>query len=80
MENQIHGHDVLDFMIASGATYTRVTLAGAIVAKFGADTRYHTCSAAGMTAEQLIDFLSAKGKFLESETGFTVATERICQH
>ena len=80
MEKQIHGHDVLDFMIASGATYTCVTLAGAIVAKFGAAARYHTCSAEGMTAEQLIDFLSAKGKFRGSETGFTVATERICQH
>ena len=80
MEKQIHGHDVLDFMIASGETYTRVTLARAIVAKFGADARFHTCSAEAMTAEQLIDFLSAKDKFRAGENGFTVAIERICQH
>ncbi|MBW7893780.1 MAG: YecH family protein [Opitutaceae bacterium] len=80
MENLIHGHDVLDYIIASGATFTRETLATAIRAHFGADARFHTCSAAGMTAEQLIDFLIARGKFCGSETGFTVDPERICQH
>ena len=80
METQIHGHDVLDLMIASGATYTRATLAAAIHAKFGPDARYHTCSADDMTAEQLIEFLAARGKFLGDDTGFTVATDRVCQH
>jgi probable metal-binding protein len=80
MNHPIHGHDVLDLMIASGASYTRATLAEAIRAKFGPDARYHTCSADGMTAEQLIEFLAARGKFLGAEAGFTVATERVCQH
>ena len=53
LPTQIHGHDVLDMMTASGATYTRASLAAAIHAKFGPDARYHTCSAEGMTAEQL---------------------------
>lgn len=80
METQIHGHDVLDFMIASGATYTRASLGEAIRAKFGAEARFHTCSADGMTADELIEFLASRGKFLGTEAGFTVAVDRICQH
>jgi probable metal-binding protein len=77
---QIHGHDVLDFMIASGATYTRASLANAIVDKFGAEARFHTCSAAGMTAGELVALLASKGKFRGSEAGFTVNTANVCQH
>ena len=80
MQTEIHGHDVLDLMIASGAPYTRATLAVAIREKFGPDARFHTCSAEGMSAEQLIEFLAARGKFIGDDTGFTVATERVCQH
>jgi len=79
-QTQIHGHDVLDFMIASGATYTRASLANAIVDKFGAEARFHTCSAAGMTAGELVALLASKGKFRGSEAGFTVNTANVCQH
>lgn len=80
MDTQIHGHDVLDFMIASGATYTRASLVAAMHAEFGSEARYHTCSADGMDAAQLVDFLAARGKFRGTAEGFTVATERVCQH
>ncbi len=80
MDTQIHGHDVLDFMIASGATYTRASLVAAMQAQFGSAARYHTCSADGMDAAQLVDFLAARGKFRGTEEGFTVAAERVCQH
>lgn len=80
MENQIHGHDVLDFMLASGRSFTRASLANALVDKFGAGARYCTCSADNMTAGELVAFLAARGKFRGSESGFTVATENVCQH
>lgn len=80
METQIHGHDVLDFMIASRVSYTRATLVEAIHAKFGSETRFHTCSAENMNAEELIVFLADRGKFKGPESGFTVAVENICQH
>lgn len=80
MANSIHGHDVLDFMAASGAVYTRATLVAAMGARFGADARFHTCSAEDMTAEQLIEFLAAHGKFHRTEAGFTFAPENSCRH
>jgi probable metal-binding protein len=80
MPEHIHGHDVLDFMIASGASYTRATLAEAIRTRFGADAQFHTCSADRMSAEQLIEFLAQRGKFTGTEAGFTVDTDRVCAH
>jgi len=77
---QIHGHDVLDFMIAAKMPFARATLLEAMSAKFGAAARYHTCSADNMTAEQLIDFLAQRGKFKVSPAGITVDTGRVCQH
>jgi probable metal-binding protein len=77
---EIHGHDVMSMMIDSGQTYTRESLAAAIVSRFGAGARFYTCSAGGMTPEQLITFLEERGKFAASPTGFTVAPDRMCQH
>ena len=47
-----------------------------VATEFGAEARYHTCSADGMDAAQLVDFLAARGKFRGSEAGFTVAADR----
>ena len=75
---QIHGHDVLDFMMASGRSFTRAPLVAAIRERFGAGAQFHTCSADGMSAEQLIEFLTQHGKLTGTDEGFTVATDRIC--
>ena len=80
MNNQIHGHDVLDLMLASGESYTRATLASALGVKFGADARFHTCSVANLTAGELIEFFIARRKFQGNESGFSVDADRVCQH
>nr|VUD32472.1 putative metal-binding protein [Raoultella sp. NCTC 9187] len=41
----IHGHEVLQMMIASGEPYSVASLEAAIVARFGDEARFHTCSA-----------------------------------
>ena len=56
----------MEMMIAAGKTYTRETLVAEILAKFGRDTRFHTCSAENMTAEQMVDFLAQRGKLAGS--------------
>jgi len=78
--NEIHGHEVLQMMLASGQAYTGESLTRDIVARFGADARFHTCSAAGMTAGQLVEFLEAKGKFVPQAGGFQTSADLICQH
>jgi probable metal-binding protein len=70
----------MDAMLASGRLFTRDTAAAFVREKFGFGCRYHTCSASGLTADELIDFLAARGKFVGTEEGFTVNAHRVCQH
>lgn len=80
MSNSVHGHEVLNLMLEMGGGFSKESLKDAIVARFGADTRYYTCSAQNMTAEELINFLSAREKFVETGTGFNTRPEKICSH
>ena len=80
MSSEVHGHDVIDMILESQQPYTRESLAAAIVARFGLETRFHTCSAAGMTAPELVTFLEERGKFMPLDDGFTVDPARVCSH
>ncbi len=80
MSESVHGHEVMHFMLEKGGSFTKETLKDAVIDHFGADTRFHTCSAQGMDAEQLIEFLAKKGKFVEDEAGFNTQPDKICSH
>jgi len=67
-------------MLEKDGGYSKESLKEAIEARFGAETRFHTCSAEEMTAEQLIDFLSEMGKFVETGGGFNTQADKICNH
>ena len=77
---QIHGHEVMEMMLQSGKAYTRASLLTDIVAKFGPDSCFFTCSAEDLTAEGIIDFLQAKGKFVPCEEGFQTSADLMCKH
>ena len=74
------GHEVLRMM--EGNSYaTREELVSAIIAKFGEEERFYTCSVEDMTAAQLVDFLEARGKFMPSQqNGCTVDMGKMCNH
>lgn len=75
-----HGHEVLHMM--EGNSYaTRESLVEAIIARFGADEQFYTCSAEGMNAAELVDFLEERGKFMPADSNaFTVDSTKICNH
>jgi probable metal-binding protein len=77
---QIHGHEVMEMMLASGEVYTRESLVAAITARFGHDARFHTCSAEDMTAVELVAFLDARGKLVPRDGGFQTAANLMCEH
>lgn len=60
----IHGHEVLQMMIASGEPYTVATLEAAIIDRFGKEARFHTCSAENLRAAELVAFLQKKVSLL----------------
>lgn len=63
-----------------GQSYTEESLLKAIVERFGPDERFYTCSAEDMTAQELIDFLKARGKFKPMEEGFAVDSTKVCHN
>ena len=67
-------------MLETDRSFTRQTLREAIYERFGETARFFTCSAQDMTADELIDFLTARGKFVERDNGFTTEPDRICRH
>ncbi len=80
MTKNVHGHEVLHFMLEHAQGFSKESLKQAIEARFGADARFYTCSAEGMTAEKLIDFLSQKEKFVDVGGGFNTQADKICNH
>ena len=79
MSELIHGHEVLNMILASKKKFTKKSLEEAIHRKFGRDARFYTCSAENMTAKELIEFLDARDKFVFSKDGFTANPDKICK-
>jgi len=76
----VHGHDVMKMMIEAETPFTREGLVAAMAERFGAEARYHTCSAQDMDAAAVIEFLAQRGKFVDAGEGFSTAPDRICNH
>ena len=80
MSESIHGHEVIGMMVESSSTYTVETLRNAIVGRFGADARFHTCSAENLTPVGLIEFLDSRGKLTHVDGGFVFGAGQACGH
>jgi len=77
---QTHGHEVIQMMLQSGKAYTRSSLIADIIAKFGPNTRFYTCSAQDLSPEGITDFLQANGKFVPCADGFQTSADLMCKH
>lgn len=79
-KTDIHGHDILALVAQADTPLTRQALQAKAAALWGADARYCTCSAGGMTFDVLLDFLISRGKIVSD--GHVLATDptKICQH
>ncbi|PKG39453.1 YecH family metal-binding protein [Psychromonas sp. Urea-02u-13] len=78
MSESIHGHQVMEMMAKSAKNYSKASLKSDIADQYGADARFHTCMGSDLTADDLIDFLASKGKFVESEQGISMPQEHLC--
>ena len=77
---EIHGHEVMKMMLEADKPFDETSLEAAIIDRFGSEARFCTCSANGMTAQELIAFLAARGKFVPSGEGFSTQADKICDH
>ena len=80
MADRIHGHEVKRMVMESGSTYTRDSLISAIINQFGEETRFYSCSADSMTADELIQFFEERGKLNTKDYTFFTSPEHACSH
>lgn len=78
MSKSIHGHEVMNMLVTAERSFDKDQLVAEVVKNFGEDAVFHTCSAEGLSAEGLIDFLIGKGKVVESDEGLTMAANSRC--
>ncbi|WP_160060967.1 YecH family metal-binding protein [Psychromonas sp. L1A2] len=78
MNQSIHGHQVIEILEKSEKAYTKKTLKTMISKTFGDSARFHTCMSSDLTADQLINFLAAKGKIFESTEGISMPKDFLC--
>jgi len=76
----IHAHEVMHMMLEQEEVFSRESLGQAIIERFGANARFHSCSASGMDVHAVIDFLESRGKFVARDDGFNTAEDKICNH
>lgn len=80
MKQDIHGHAVLNALIASKEPMPRSELEEKIHNEFGNDVCFHTCSQQDLSLDQLLDFLLSKKKVIELDSGLTANPDRMCHH
>lgn len=80
MAERIHGHEVKQMVMESDVRHTRDSLISAIIDKFGEETRFYSCSADAMTAEELISFFESNGKLNQENYTFFSGPEHTCNH
>ncbi|CAA6677141.1 MULTISPECIES: YecH family metal-binding protein [unclassified Lentimonas] len=73
--SDIHGHKVIEMMIASGDQYSTERLQAAIDETFGAESKFCTCEEDHLSSKELIELLWTKGKFIGTKDAFTFDTE-----
>ena len=76
----IHAHEVMHMMLEQDGVFSRESLGQAIIERFGASARFHSCSASGMDVHTVINFLESRGKFVARDDGFNTAKDKICNH
>ncbi len=80
MSNEFHGHEVIQMVSTSNKSYTRDSLRAAITERFGEDATFYTCSQSGMSPDEMIDFMKARGKFQEGDDTLTFNHANACDH
>ncbi|GAL05680.1 YecH family metal-binding protein [Photobacterium aphoticum] len=77
---QVHAHNVLNMLLAAETPYTRESLTQAVVAEYGEDVRFHTCSQEGLTLDALLTFLLSRRKVVQDGDTLQANPDRMCNH
>lgn len=76
--SEIHGHEIIRLVNGAKPPLTRAQLLDEAQRRFGQEARFCTCSAQGMTLEQLLTFLASRGKVVEQGGRMVADIGQIC--
>lgn len=79
-QQSIHGHEIIHLIHEAAVPFTRESLSTEVRRRFGAGARFHTCSAGGMTLDQLLQFLIQRNKVVLREGRLQTVMENVCDH
>ena len=79
-DNQVHAHNLLNMLLAAETPYTLASLQQAIVAEYGEEVRFYTCSQQDLTFDALMAFLLDRRKVVQDGEYVAANRERMCNH
>ncbi|MGC4068109.1 MAG: YecH family protein [Polyangiaceae bacterium] len=79
MTANLHGHVILERIIEAGGTMPLGNLRD-FAESHGRDATYFTCSASGMSFDDLLEFLTNRNKISIADGQVTVYVENMCKH
>jgi probable metal-binding protein len=79
MSQTVHGHEILERLVSAGGNLALSALRDAATRDYGEDAKYFTCSAQGMSFDELLEFLSQRNKIAVAGDRVTVFVENICK-
>ncbi|MGF1784426.1 YecH family protein [Photobacterium swingsii] len=80
MTESVHAHNVLNMLLEDGADFSLDSLRQAVVALYGEDVRFHTCSLQDLTFDALLTFLLDRRKVIQDGDKIMANRERMCSH
>lgn len=78
--SQVHAHNVLNKLLEASTPYTLDSLHKAVLAEYGDEVRFHTCSQQDLTFDALMDFLLSKQKVVIDGEHVVANRDRMCNH
>ena len=78
MTNNVHGHEILEMIHRAEPAMTRAGVAAEVGRRWGKEARFYTCSAEGMTLDELLAFLLERGKVVEQAGWLATDMSKLC--
>jgi probable metal-binding protein len=76
----VHGHEIIKLVHEADPPLTSAELPQRIAERFGDDVEFHACAGGGMSLDEILVFLSERGKVVEVDGKLTTDIGLMCDH
>lgn len=80
MHEPLHAHEVLNLVVNNPGKFTVDSLKEEVNNRFGSEAQFTNCSGYLFDFDQLLQFLTSRGKIEIQESGIVPVRHNICQH